>query len=167
MAQLAIEAGSPGEAQRILEKGFAANVFTDARVKEQATRACSTPPRRLPPRTRPAWPRSKPRPRRAKTGDADVARGQRLPELRAERQGHRSPAAGSTKGGVQERRLEAQLAARASRSCARQQGRGAEDLPRREGRSEARALANPGRCTLATGSSRWTASETRHDDQGR
>ena len=31
MAQLAIEAGTPGEAQRVLEQGFAANIFTDAR----------------------------------------------------------------------------------------------------------------------------------------
>ena len=38
MAQLAIDAGSPGEAQRILEKGFAKNVFTEQRDKERNTR---------------------------------------------------------------------------------------------------------------------------------
>ncbi len=37
-AQLAVDAGSPGEAQRILEKGFAANVFTDQRSKDRNTR---------------------------------------------------------------------------------------------------------------------------------
>jgi tetratricopeptide (TPR) repeat protein len=38
MAQLAIEQGSPGEAQHILEKGFQKNVFTDARQKDKNTR---------------------------------------------------------------------------------------------------------------------------------
>jgi tetratricopeptide (TPR) repeat protein len=38
MAQLAIEAGSPGEAQRALEKGFAKNVFGDTREKDKNTR---------------------------------------------------------------------------------------------------------------------------------
>jgi tetratricopeptide (TPR) repeat protein len=38
MAQLALEAGSPGEAQHILEKGFAKGVFTDQRAKERNQR---------------------------------------------------------------------------------------------------------------------------------
>jgi hypothetical protein len=38
MAQLAIEAGSPGEAQRILEKGFQKNVFPDARSQDKNKR---------------------------------------------------------------------------------------------------------------------------------
>jgi tetratricopeptide (TPR) repeat protein len=38
MAQLAIEQGNPGEAQRVLEKGFQKNVFTDARSKDKNTR---------------------------------------------------------------------------------------------------------------------------------
>jgi tetratricopeptide (TPR) repeat protein len=38
MAQLAIEQGSPGEAVRILEKGFAKNVFTEQRDKERNQR---------------------------------------------------------------------------------------------------------------------------------
>jgi tetratricopeptide (TPR) repeat protein len=38
MAQLAIEQGNPGEAQRILEKGFQKNVFTDPRQKDKNTR---------------------------------------------------------------------------------------------------------------------------------
>jgi len=38
MAQLALEAGSPGEAQRVLEKGFAKGVFTDARAKAKNQR---------------------------------------------------------------------------------------------------------------------------------
>jgi len=38
MAQLAIEQGSPGEAQHILEKGFQKNVFTDARAKDKNQR---------------------------------------------------------------------------------------------------------------------------------
>jgi tetratricopeptide (TPR) repeat protein len=38
MAQLAIEAGSPGEAQHILERGFAKGVFTEQRQKERNQR---------------------------------------------------------------------------------------------------------------------------------
>jgi hypothetical protein len=38
MAQLALEAGSPGEAQRVLEKGFDKGAFTDQRVKDRNTR---------------------------------------------------------------------------------------------------------------------------------
>jgi tetratricopeptide (TPR) repeat protein len=37
-AQLALDAGSPGEAQKILEKGFAAGVFSDQRSKDRNTR---------------------------------------------------------------------------------------------------------------------------------
>jgi hypothetical protein len=37
-AQLALDAGSPGEAQKILEKGFAANAFADQRSKDRNTR---------------------------------------------------------------------------------------------------------------------------------
>ena len=42
MAQLAIEQGSPGEAQQILEKGLAKNVFTDTRVQEKNKRLLET-----------------------------------------------------------------------------------------------------------------------------
>jgi tetratricopeptide (TPR) repeat protein len=38
MAQLALEQGSPGEAQRILEKGIAKGVFTEARAKAKNQR---------------------------------------------------------------------------------------------------------------------------------
>jgi hypothetical protein len=38
MAQLAIEQGSPGEAQRVLEKGFAKNVFVEQRDKDRNQR---------------------------------------------------------------------------------------------------------------------------------
>jgi tetratricopeptide (TPR) repeat protein len=37
-AQLALDAGSPGEAQKTLEKGFASNVFSDQRSKDRNTR---------------------------------------------------------------------------------------------------------------------------------
>src|SRR6266480_4331186 len=42
MAQLALEAGSPGEAQRVLEKGLAKGVFTDARAKAKNQRLLET-----------------------------------------------------------------------------------------------------------------------------
>lgn len=38
MAQLAMDAGSPGEAQKALQRGFDKNVFADQRSKEKATR---------------------------------------------------------------------------------------------------------------------------------
>jgi tetratricopeptide (TPR) repeat protein len=38
MAQIAMDQGSPGEAQRILEKGFQKNVFPDQRNKDKNTR---------------------------------------------------------------------------------------------------------------------------------
>jgi tetratricopeptide (TPR) repeat protein len=38
MAQLAIEQGSPGEAQHVLEKAFSKNLFTDARQKDKNSR---------------------------------------------------------------------------------------------------------------------------------
>jgi tetratricopeptide (TPR) repeat protein len=38
MAQLALEAGSPGEAQHVLEKGFAKGVFADQRAKDRNQR---------------------------------------------------------------------------------------------------------------------------------
>src|SRR6202045_90590 len=38
MAQLALEQGSPGEAQRVLEKGIAKGVFTEQRVKDRNQR---------------------------------------------------------------------------------------------------------------------------------
>jgi tetratricopeptide (TPR) repeat protein len=38
MAQLAMDAGSPGEAQRALQRGFDKNVFTDQRTKDKAQR---------------------------------------------------------------------------------------------------------------------------------
>ena len=37
-AQLAIEAGSPGEAQQVIQKGMQANIFPDARTKGKAAR---------------------------------------------------------------------------------------------------------------------------------
>jgi tetratricopeptide (TPR) repeat protein len=55
MAQLALEAGSPGEAQRILEKGIAKGVFSDPRSKqknerllESAKKAAATDQQSLP-----------------------------------------------------------------------------------------------------------------------
>lgn len=42
MAQLALEAGSPGEAQKILEKGFERGAFNEQRVKDRNTRLLET-----------------------------------------------------------------------------------------------------------------------------
>ena len=42
MAQIALDQGSPGEAQRILEKGFTKGVFADQRSKDKNTRLLAT-----------------------------------------------------------------------------------------------------------------------------
>ncbi len=42
MAQLAVDAGSPGEAQKVLEKGFEKGVFTEPRIKDRNTRLLET-----------------------------------------------------------------------------------------------------------------------------
>jgi tetratricopeptide (TPR) repeat protein len=42
MAQLAVDAGSPGEAQKVLEKGFEKGVFTEQRIKDRNTRLLET-----------------------------------------------------------------------------------------------------------------------------
>jgi tetratricopeptide (TPR) repeat protein len=42
MAQLALDAGSPGEAQRVLEKGFEKGAFTEQRIKDRNTRLLET-----------------------------------------------------------------------------------------------------------------------------
>src|SRR5262249_7176716 len=42
MAQMALEQGSPGEAVKVLDKGFQANVFADQRAKERNTRLLET-----------------------------------------------------------------------------------------------------------------------------
>ncbi len=74
MAQLAIDAGTPGEAQKVLEQGFAANVFTEQRAKERnqrlleaAKKAAATDQATLA--------KSEAEAKAAKTGDADVALG--------------------------------------------------------------------------------------------
>ena len=46
MAELALDAGSPGEAQHVLEKAMAKNVFTDQRSKDRAQRLLDTAKKR-------------------------------------------------------------------------------------------------------------------------
>jgi tetratricopeptide (TPR) repeat protein len=74
MAQLAIEAGTPGEAQRVLEQGFAANVFTDARVKERNTRLLEAA-KKAAAADQATLAKVEAEAKNAKTGDADVALG--------------------------------------------------------------------------------------------
>jgi len=46
MAELALDQGSPGEAQRVLEKGISQNVFTDQRTRDRAQRLLETAKKR-------------------------------------------------------------------------------------------------------------------------
>jgi tetratricopeptide (TPR) repeat protein len=46
MAELALDAGSPGDAQRVLEKAQAKNVFTDQRTKDRSQRLLDTAKKR-------------------------------------------------------------------------------------------------------------------------
>jgi len=74
MAQLAIEAGTPGEAQRVLEQGFASNVFTDARVKERNTRLLEAA-KKAATADQASLAKVEAEAKVAKTGDADIALG--------------------------------------------------------------------------------------------
>jgi hypothetical protein len=74
MAELAMEEGSPGEAQRVLEKGIAQNVFTDQRTKDRATRLLETAKKRAA-SDQAGLPKLAQDADKAKTGDAEVALG--------------------------------------------------------------------------------------------
>lgn len=72
MAQLAMEQGSPGEAQAVLEKGLAKNVFTEARDADRAKRLLETAKKQAV-SDRAALPTIE---KDAKTGEAKVRLGQ-------------------------------------------------------------------------------------------
>jgi tetratricopeptide (TPR) repeat protein len=74
MAQLAMDAGLPGEAQKVLEQGFAANVFTEQRAKERNTRLVEAA-KKAAAADQPTLVKSEAEAKAAKTGDADVALG--------------------------------------------------------------------------------------------
>lgn len=74
MAQLAIEQGSPGEAQRILEKGFANNVFVEERAKASNTRLLESAKKQAA-ADKAALAKLEKDAAAAKTGDADMALG--------------------------------------------------------------------------------------------
>lgn len=74
MAQLAIEAGTPGEAQKVLDQGFAANIFTDPRVKERNQRLMDAA-KKAAAADLASLPKIEAEAKAAKTGDLDVALG--------------------------------------------------------------------------------------------
>ena len=74
MAQLAMDAGLPGEAQKVLEQGFAANVFTEQRAKERNTRLLEAA-KKAAAADQPTLVKSEAEAKAAKTGDADTALG--------------------------------------------------------------------------------------------
>ena len=74
MAQLAIEQGSPGEAQRVLEKGFSKNVFVEQRDKERNTRLLESAKKQAA-QDQAALPKLEAEAQTAKTGEKDVGLG--------------------------------------------------------------------------------------------
>jgi tetratricopeptide (TPR) repeat protein len=74
MAQLAMEAGTPGEAQKVLEQGFAANAFTEQRLKDRNQRLLDAA-KKASATDQATLARSEVEAKAAKTGDADVALG--------------------------------------------------------------------------------------------
>jgi tetratricopeptide (TPR) repeat protein len=74
MAQLAMDAGLPGEAQKVLEQGFAANVFTEQRAKERNQRLLEAA-KKAAAADQPTLAKSEVEAKAAKTGDADAALG--------------------------------------------------------------------------------------------
>jgi hypothetical protein len=74
MAQLAIEAGSPGEAVQVLQKGFSKNVFTEQRDKERNQRLLESAKKQAA-TDQAALPKLEQEANKATTGDKDVALG--------------------------------------------------------------------------------------------
>ncbi len=74
MAQLAMDAGNPGEAQKVLEQGFAADVFTEQRVKERNQRLLESS-KKAAVADQATLAKSEVEAKAAKTGEADVALG--------------------------------------------------------------------------------------------
>lgn len=74
MAELAISGGNPGEAQKALEAGNAANVFTEQRDKDRTTRML-TSLKDTTAKDLAALPKMEAEAKGAKTGDVDVALG--------------------------------------------------------------------------------------------
>jgi tetratricopeptide (TPR) repeat protein len=74
MAQLAIESGTPGEAQKVLEQGFAANIFTEQRLKERNQRLLDAA-KKAAAADQVTLPKVEAEAKASKTGDADVALG--------------------------------------------------------------------------------------------
>jgi hypothetical protein len=75
MAQLAIEQGTPGEAQRVLEKGFAANVFSEQRAKDSNARLLESA-KKAATADQASLAKFETEAKNAKTGEADVRLGQ-------------------------------------------------------------------------------------------
>jgi tetratricopeptide (TPR) repeat protein len=74
MAQLAIESGTPGEAQKVLEQGFAANIFTEQRLKDRNQRLLEAA-KKAATSDQATLAKSEAEAKASKTGDADVALG--------------------------------------------------------------------------------------------
>jgi tetratricopeptide (TPR) repeat protein len=126
MAQLATAQGLPGEAQAIVEKGLQKGVFADAKEKEHANRVLGdaktavaldkTTLEKQDASARQAYGRCR---RQTRSG---------LPELRAERQGHRGSAARYRQGRREERRRSGHSFGHCQPSL-QQQGWSGEGLP--------------------------------------
>jgi tetratricopeptide (TPR) repeat protein len=74
MAQIALDQGSPGEAQHILEKGFQKNVFTDQRSKDKNQRLLENA-KKVAASDQASLPRIEVDAEKAATGDKDVGVG--------------------------------------------------------------------------------------------
>ena len=74
MAQIALDQGSPGEAEHILEKGFQKGVFTDQRAKDKNQRLLDSA-KKVAATDQPALPKIEKDADAAPTGDKDVAVG--------------------------------------------------------------------------------------------
>ncbi|MEJ0040002.1 MAG: hypothetical protein WDO68_28865 [Gammaproteobacteria bacterium] len=140
-AQLAIEAGSPGEAQWILEKGMAKNVFTDPKLIDRNKRLLENAKKQAEQDRASLDKIAKGRGRRQ---DRRQGREHRtcVPRLQAVRQGGRGHYSRSRQARCAEPgRSEPAARYRAARRGP--QGRRAEGLQRREGRRKARAHRQP------------------------
>jgi tetratricopeptide (TPR) repeat protein len=74
MAELCLDQGSPGEAQKVLEKAFSRNVFTDQRTKDRAQRLLDSAKKRAA-SDQASLPKLEQEANAASTGDKNVAIG--------------------------------------------------------------------------------------------
>jgi len=101
MAQLSLELGYPGEAQRVLEKGFGENVFNDTQTRERAQRLLDKAKKAAVP-DQASLPKLQEEAERSASGDKDVAVGTAYLSYQKYDQAVQALQQGISKGGLKD-----------------------------------------------------------------